>query len=235
MHLSFLLIFSLHLLTTALTAPNSPTESAIALLEGRDTSTILYTPTPTIIRALDAAMTGNANAHINDANDNDIDNDNNLPTQTITQTARVTQTTRPNDPEPIILYPFHLTLTSLCSSASPANATLTNGNWTSRIINLTSSTRAIVDHHIPAYPQTFSVGPFDARKGELRFEYLNEGWKCEWGDTGGEAGRRGCGGCRVGEWREGGECQGGTRSKKMECEFVMGWKHQLRVRGKVEG
>ncbi|XP_014553984.1 hypothetical protein COCVIDRAFT_40011 [Bipolaris victoriae FI3] len=232
MHLSLLFICFLHLFTTALTAPNSPIEPALALfLEDRDTSTMLYTPTPTIIHALDASVTANTNAHALDANNNN----NNLPTQTITQTARVTQTTRPHASEPIILYPFHLTLTSLCSPSSSshshsANATLTNGNWTSRIINLTSSTRAIVDHHIPAYPQTFSVGPFDARRGELRFGYLNEGkggWRCEWGDRDGEGG---CGWCRGGEWREG-ECKGGTRSREMECLFVMGWKHQLKAEG----
>ncbi|EMD64976.1 hypothetical protein COCSADRAFT_159968 [Bipolaris sorokiniana ND90Pr] len=181
MHLSLLLIFFLHLLITALTVPNSPTESALALLlEGTDPSTVLYTPIPTVIHALDAAITANTNAHANNANDA---NEKNLPTQTITQTARVTQTTRPHDPEPIILYPFHLTLTSLCSSPSPANATLTNGNWTSRIINLTSLTRAIVDHHIPAYPQTFSVGPFDARRGELRFGRRKWSVRLLWGGS----------------------------------------------------
>ncbi|EUC47288.1 hypothetical protein COCMIDRAFT_90493 [Bipolaris oryzae ATCC 44560] len=241
MHLSLLFIFFLNLLTTALTAPNSP---ALAPLEGLDTSTILYTPTPTLIHAFDAAITAKTNTHADNSNDNIANNANAnlllLPTQTITQTARVTQTSRPQDPEPIILYPFHLTLTSACSSSSSsysANATLTNGNWTSRIINLTSSTRAIVDHHISGYPQTFSVGPFEAPRGELRFGYLNGegGWRCEWGDGDKDKNEdgersRGCGWCKGGEWRVAG-CKRGWGIKEMDCEFIMGWRHQLKAEG----
>jgi hypothetical protein len=231
MQLSALLVLLLSLLITAITPP---IESALVIaLDNPDTSTILYkpntdnnddnnagqSPTPTVILILEApANTPNNNK-----------GNNNAPTQTITQTARVTQTLRPIDPESILIFPFHLSLTESCaapllssssSSSQPlhshkiATATLTNGDWITHIINLTPDTFAAVEHHIPGYPRTFIVGPYDARKSEVRFSYVNAGdhggnssnnnnedvesdWTCEWGDT--EAWKI-CGECRSGEW-----------------------------------
>ena len=198
----FLLFFLLSLIVS-ITAATEQQPALIIALEDSDTSTIILAPTPTI-QALDIPADNTNTINVNDNNDGAIL----LPTShTITQTARVTQTQRPSDPEPIIIFPFHLSLTEHCSP-SPSlrlerstTALLTNGDWITRLVNLGPNTAATVNHRIPDYPRTLRVGPYDTQKGELRFSYKNGAeWGCEWGD--GESWRV-CGECRASGWDNG--------------------------------
>ncbi|EOA87396.1 uncharacterized protein SETTUDRAFT_41741 [Exserohilum turcica Et28A] len=123
----------------------------------------------------------------------------NTPTQTLTKTAQIRQTWLPSAPKnPILIFPFHLTLTRSCSDNDDENsisALVRNGDFTTSVVHLSADTSAMVEHRIPGYPSAFRVGPFDAEKGGVRFLWEN--------------------------------AEGGW-IKEMDCSFILGWKSQFR-------
>ncbi|KNG52522.1 hypothetical protein DDE82_007172 [Stemphylium lycopersici] len=150
----------------------------------------------------------------------------------ITYLAHATQTTRPSDPEPIIIFPFSIVLTESCSPSPPrklAKALVQNGQFATLYYNLSPTTTAAVDHRIPDFPRSLRIGPYDGDKGEVWFSYLNEefegGEGCRWRD--GENWRE-CGECRAGMWDSAGlDCGKDGGGGRVRCSFILGWKHQF--------
>ncbi|KAF1832657.1 hypothetical protein BDW02DRAFT_419571 [Decorospora gaudefroyi] len=190
MKLLVLLTLSLGILATALAAP-PPALQAIAIINNAHTSnTTLIPPSNT---------PSQAHAH---------GLQNNKPTSTTTQITQITQTSRPGDPEPIFILPFHVSLSQSCPPNNNATkleetrvtAIYTNGDHTYVYPN---PAHGPVKHGVAGYPD-FTLGPFDAQEGVLRFGYENGGWACEWGD---DETWRVCGECRTKLWSGG--CAGG--------------------------
>ncbi|KAG9191225.1 hypothetical protein G6011_09313 [Alternaria panax] len=156
-------------------------------------------------------------------------NNANPRTPTLPKAARVTQLTRPNDPEPIIILPFHFQLLETCMADDTlaARAVYVNRDFTYAYW-LSSSETSVVHHHVYGFPNRFLVGPYDYVGGKVRFSWENTAFACVWDD--GEAWRE-CGECRAGTWSAGElDCGGGdikSRKKDMDCSFIMGWKSEL--------
>jgi hypothetical protein len=146
-------------------------------------------------------------------------------TPTTRKAAKVTQLSRPHDPEPIIILPFHFQVIENCMSDHSIAA---RGVYVNRdyvwAYNFPSGATNVVKHNVDGYPYTFLVGPFDYASSTLHFSYDNGPWKCDWNDQ--ETWKE-CGECRSGLWNADKlDCgnAGGmkTRSKDMDCSFIMG-------------
>jgi hypothetical protein len=152
-----------------------------------------------------------------------------LGTPTTPKAAKVTQISRAHDPEPIIILPFHFQIVENCMSDNSITA---RGVYVNRdfvwAYFLSSGGTSVVEHNVNGYPD-FLVGPYDYGSSTLHFSYDNTAFKCDWNDQ--ETWKE-CGECRSGMWdADPLDCNGGgikTRTKHMDCLFIMGWRSQLK-------
>jgi len=153
---------------------------------------------------------------------------------TTTKRVQVIATSRPSDPQPIIILPFHLSTTSHCTpdATLTINGTYKNGDWVQNFSLHGANTAVLMPYHVPGLPNTFRIGPYDYDKGFMQFGYENKEWKCGWADD--ESGKV-CGECKAKEWSgDGVGCQnckgeegGMCRVREVDCSFVLGWESEL--------
>ncbi|KAI4919615.1 hypothetical protein J4E90_001752 [Alternaria incomplexa] len=221
MKLLVVLSLALSAIAAAIVAPRQPTSPSHIVALGIDNSDIpLYSdadPVPTVTTSESTATTE--------------DNYQNARDKIPLVTEHVTSTTsRPGDPEPIVILPFYFQVIENCL---PDNTIQARGVYKNMdyvwAYTLAKGNTVQVDHGIGGYPWAFLIGPFDYKNSNLHFSYDNgDDFHCDWNDS--ESWKR-CGECRTGLWSAPKlDCNGGgekTRKKIMNCSFIMGWRSKL--------
>ncbi|KAF1943753.1 hypothetical protein EJ02DRAFT_510704 [Clathrospora elynae] len=141
----------------------------------------------------------------------------------ITRSMTAIPTLTPGKPTMLIL-PFHYQLTEYCEDGvKMVKSTYSNGNYVLPVS--LGPDEYSVNHLIPGFPN-FMAGAFDYNTDHVRFNYDNGEFQCEWYDY--ETWKQ-CGECRAAQWSGAAlDCGSeGSRTKEMDCSFILGWASSL--------
>ncbi|KAI4652141.1 hypothetical protein J4E93_002338 [Alternaria ventricosa] len=190
MKLLVVLSLALSAIAAAVVAPRQLTSPSHIVALGIDNSEILYSdadPNPTATTSESTATTEDNYQAAGDKIP--------LVTEHVTSTYKLI-TSRPGDPEAIILLPFYFQVIENCL---PDNTIQARGVYKNMdyvwAYTLAKGTTVQVDHGIGGYPFTFLIGPFDYGSSILHFSYDNgDDFHCDWNDS---ESWKSCGECRT--------------------------------------